>query len=46
MNKNTKSRLPAHVQQTKTIPRYNKTHMFYLVTIMMVLSGVIIATSF
>jgi len=46
MNTNAKTRLPVRVQQTKTMPRYNKTHMLYLVTIMMVLSGVIIATSF
>jgi len=46
MNKNAKSRLPVRVQQTKTMPRYNKTHMLYLATIMVVLNGVIIATSF
>jgi len=46
MNKNAKTCLPIRVQQTKTMPRYNKIHMLYLATIMVVLSGVIIATSF
>jgi len=46
MTINSKSNLPIRTLKTKTMPRYNKVHMFYLVTTMMVLIGVVIATSF
>lgn len=41
-----RSNLPMLVPQAKAMPCYNKTHMFYLTTSMLVLCGVIIASSF
>jgi len=46
MSINQKSNLPVLVPQAKAMPRYNKTHMFYLATSMVVLCGALIATSF
>ena len=46
MTRHSKSLLPVHVLKTKTMPLYNKTQFFYLAAIMIVLSGVLIATSF
>ena len=43
---NSKSNLPVFVRRrAQAMPRDNKTHMFYLVTIVMVLSSVLIATN-
>jgi hypothetical protein len=50
MTGNAKSNSPVLVQQAKTkakaMPLYNKTHLFYLVTSMVMLSGIFIAASF
>lgn len=46
MSINQKSNLPFLVAQAKAIPRYNKTHMFYLATTMVVLCGALIASRF
>lgn len=46
MSINSKSNLPVLVQQAKAMPHRNKTHMFYLFTTIVVLSGILIATSF
>ena len=46
MTRNSKSHSPVVAQKTKTMTRDNKAHLFYLATILLVLSSIIIAISF
>lgn len=41
-----KSNLPLLIPQVRTIPQYNKTHMIFLVSSILMLSAVLIASSY